>query len=45
MLALAIRMADLEVLGRSITRHAGYDADEFAGSLRLAMGDTMPGAL
>ena len=36
------RMADFEVLGRTIARHAGYDADEFAESLRLALDDTMP---
>ena len=38
------RMADFEVLGRSITEHAGYDADEFTESLRLALGGTAPGA-
>lgn len=38
------RMADFEVMGRSIARHAGYDADGFAGSLRLALDYTMPGA-
>ena len=39
------RMADFEVLGRSIAKHAGYDADEFARSLRLALDDTMPGRI
>ena len=39
------RMADFEVMGRSIARHAGYDADEFARSLRLALDDTMPGRI
>ena len=38
------RMADFEVLGRSIAEHAGYDADEFAESLRFALDDTVPGA-
>ena len=38
------RMADFEVMGRSIVRHAGYDADGFAGLLRSALDDTMPGA-
>ncbi len=38
------RMADFEVMGRSIAGHAGYDADGFAGLLRLALDDTMPGA-
>ena len=38
------RMADFEVMGRSIAGHAGYDADGFAGSLRLALDHTMPGA-
>ena len=37
-------MADFEVMGRSIAGHAGYDADGFAGLLRLALDDTMPGA-
>ena len=37
------RMADFEVLGRSMAKHAGHDADEFAKSLRLALADTMPG--
>ena len=37
------RMTDFEVLGRSIARHAGYDADRFAGLLRLALDDTMQG--
>ena len=37
------RMADFEMLGRSIARHAGYDADGFAGLLRSALGDAMPG--
>ena len=36
------RMADFEVLGRSMAKHAGHDADEFAESLRLALDDTMP---
>ena len=36
------RMADFEVLGRTMAKHAGYDADEFAESLRLALDDTMP---
>ena len=31
------RMADFEVLGRSITEHAGHDADGFAESLRSAL--------
>ena len=38
------RMADFEVLGRSITGHAGYDADGFAESLRSALDGTVPGA-
>ena len=33
----ATRMADFEVLGRSITEHAGHDADGFAESLRSAL--------
>ena len=37
-------MADFEVMGGSIARHAGYDADGFVGLLRLALDDTMPGA-
>ncbi len=38
------RMADFEVLGRSIAKHAGHDADGFVGSLRFALLDgTMPG--
>ena len=37
------RMADFEVLGRAIARHAGHDADEFVESLRLALDDAMPG--
>ena len=37
------RMADFEVLGRSMAKHAGHDTDEFAESLRLALDDTMPG--
>ena len=37
------RMADFEVLGRSMAKHAGHDADEFTESLRLALDDTMPG--
>ena len=36
------RMADFEVLGRAMAKHTGYDADEFAESLRLALDDTMP---
>ena len=36
------RMADFEVLGRSMARHAGHDADEFVESLRLALDCTMP---
>ena len=36
------RMTDFEVLGRSMAKHTGYDADEFAESLRLALDDTMP---
>ena len=38
------RMADFEVLGRSIAGHAGYDADGFAESLRSALDGTVPGA-
>ena len=38
------RMADFEVLGRSIIGHAGYDADGFAESLRSALDGTVPGA-
>ena len=38
------RMADFEVLGRSIARHAGYNADEFVGLLRLVLDGTMPSA-
>ena len=38
------RMADFEVLGRSIAGHAGYDADGFAGSLRLALDGATPDA-
>ena len=38
------RMADFEVLGRSITGHAGYDADGFAESLRSALDSTVLGA-
>ena len=34
------RMADFEVLGRSIAGHAGYDADGFAESLRFALDGT-----
>ena len=45
MLVFSIRMADFEVLGYSIARHAGYDADGFAGLLRLALDDTMQGML
>ena len=40
----ATRMADFEVLGRSIAGHAGYDADGFAESLRSALDGTVPGA-
>ena len=35
------RMADFEVLGRSITEHVGYDADGFAESLRSALDGTV----
>ena len=38
------RMADFEVLGRSIAGHAGYDADGFAESLRSALDSTVLGA-
>ena len=38
------RMADFEVLGCSIARHAGYGAAEFIESLRLALDGTMPDA-
>ena len=38
------RMADFEVLGRSIAGHAGYDADGFAESLRSALDGTASGA-
>ena len=38
------RMADFEVLGRSIAGHAGYDADGFAESLRFALDGTVPDA-
>ena len=38
------RMADFEVLGRSIAGHAGYDADGFAESLRSALDGTVLGA-
>ena len=38
------RMADFEVLGRSIAGHAGYDADGFAESLHSALDGTVPGA-
>ena len=38
------RMADFEVLGRSIAGHAGYDADGFAESLRSALDGTTLGA-
>ena len=38
------RMADFEVLGRSIAGHAGYDADGFAESLRSALDGTVPDA-
>ena len=41
---LITRMADFEVLGRSIAGHAGYDADGFAESLRSALDGTTPGA-
>ena len=34
------RMADFEVLGRSIAGHAGHDADGFAESLRSALDGT-----
>ena len=35
------RMVDFEVLGCSIARHAGYDADRFAGLLGSALDGTM----
>ena len=38
------RMADFEVLGRSITGHVGYGAGKFVESLRLALDSTMPDA-
>lgn len=38
---LSTRMADFEVLGYSIAKHAGYDSDGFAGSLYLALDGTM----
>ena len=38
------RMADFEVLEHSIVKHAGYDADEFVGLLRLVLDGTMPSA-
>ena len=38
------RMADFEVLGRSIARHAGYDADGFVGLLSSALDGIMQGA-
>ena len=38
------RMADFEVLGRSIAKHAGHDADGFAESLRSALDGAVPGA-
>ena len=38
------RIADFEVLGRSIAGHAGYDADGFAESLRSALDGTVPDA-
>ena len=37
------RMADFEVLGGAMAKHAGHDAGEFTESLRLALDDTMPG--
>ena len=37
------RMADFEVLGRSMAKHAGHDAGKFTESLRLALDDAMPG--
>ena len=33
-----IRMADFEVLGGTISRHAGYGKAEFDGALRRAAG-------
>ena len=38
------KMADFEVLGSAITKHAGYDADGFAESLRSALDGTVPDA-
>ena len=38
------RMADFEVLGHFIARHASYDTDEFAGSLRSALDGAGTGA-
>ena len=38
------RMVDFEVLEHSIVKHAGYDADEFVGLLRLVLDGTMPSA-
>ena len=38
------RMADFEMLGRSIAGHAGYDADGFAESHRSALDGTVPDA-
>ena len=38
------RMADFELMGRSIAGHAGHDADGFAESLLSALDDTVPGA-
>ena len=37
-------MADFEVLGHYMARHAGHDADEFVESLRLALDCTMSDA-
>ena len=38
------RMADFEVMGRSIAGHVGYDADRFSGLLRSMLGGATPGA-
>ena len=38
------KMAGFEVTEHFIARHAGYYADEFAGSLRLELGGAAPGA-
>ena len=38
------RMADFELMGRSIAGHAGHDADGFAESFRSALDGTVPGA-